>query len=88
MPKILLTWNSEKQYDFEAIHVIDHDLLYAASCSAKCIFETKLVKDGYGICGEVEIVRKYLDGRKNVVSMTVYQSSMFSCLTLNSVLCT
>eukprot|EP00794_Sanderia_malayensis_P019295 gene19295-21219_t len=70
-------WNTEEQYNFEAIYVIDHGLLYAACSSEKCIFEMKLVKDGFGVRGDVEIFHRYSDEWKNVASMTVYHSSLY-----------
>ena len=57
--------------------MIDHDLLYAACSSEKCVFEIKLVRDGCGIRCEAELVHMYLDEWKNILSMTAYQSSLY-----------
>ena len=61
----------------QAISVIDHDLLFAACSSERCICKIKLGKDGFGIHDDVEIFHMYIDEWKNVASMAVYQSSLY-----------
>ena len=68
-------WN---HYQFEAIHVVDKDLVYGACVKGKSIFTIILRRDGYGIRGEASLLTKYEADWEHVGSMAILRRCLYT----------
>ena len=64
-------------YRFEAVHVLDHSMLYAASTSKLQLLSISTTKDGYAIHGKAETVVKYNHDWSSVGSLTILEHSLY-----------
>ena len=77
-PTAINFWNtSGEESQFEAIHVVDPYMIYAACRSKQQIFAVTCTSDGHGLRGEAAAVVEYQNEWGNVGSMAILNSDTY-----------
>ena len=77
-PTAINFWNtSGEESQFEALHVVDPYMIYAACKSKQQIFAVTCSSDGYGLRGETAAVVEYQNEWANVGSMAILNSDIY-----------
>lgn len=77
-PTAINFWNtSVEESQFEALHVVDPYMIYAACKSKQQIFAVTCSSDGYGLRGEAAAVVEYQNEWGNVGSMAILNSDIY-----------
>ena len=64
-------------FQFEAIHVVDQDLIYAACRGKQQIVAVTCTRDGHGLRGEAAVVTEYQHEWRSVGSMTILDNTIY-----------
>lgn len=77
-PTAINFWDSSiKEFQFEALHVVDSCFIYAACRRKQQIFAVTCTSDGYGLRGDVGVVIDYQHQWGSVGSMTILDDSIY-----------